>query len=137
MTGHCLCGSVAFEFEGPLGDVELCHCSRCRRVTGSAFSAEFRVPAERFRWLRGEDRIAAYDAPVLREPPAYRASFCRDCGSPLPSVFPGHPRVAIPAGLVEGAVPTRAARHIWFAQKLNWMDLRQLAALPVHAADPE
>ncbi len=135
MTGHCLCGAVVFEFEGPASEVDICHCSRCRRVTGSAFSTEFRVPAESFRWLRGADRIAVYDAPVLREPPAYRASFCSICGSTLPSVFPGQTRVAIPAGLIDDDVQTRAAKHIWISQKLGWLDLHELAGLPVHPTE--
>jgi len=136
MTGRCLCGEVAFEFEDPAAELEICHCSRCRRVTGSAFNAELRVPRAKFRWLRGEDRIACFDAPILRDPPPYRASFCRTCGSPLPSVFGDNPSVAIPAGLVEGDVPARAARHIWFAQRLSWLDLRALAALPTLDGDP-
>lgn len=136
MIGRCLCGAVAFEFESAGAEIELCHCSRCKRVSGSAFGAELRAPRAKFRWLRGEDRIAFWDAPILREPPPYRASFCRTCGSPLPSVFADNPTVAIPAGLVEGGVPARPARHIWFAQKASWLDLGALAALPTVNGDP-
>lgn len=59
MTGQCFCGSVAFEFDGPTTDIEICHCSRCQRATGSPFASEFRVRADRFRWLlgRGPDLI--------------------------------------------------------------------------------
>jgi len=65
MTGQCFCGSVAFEFEGPTRDTELCHCTRCQRATGSPFAAEFKVRADRFRWLRGEELISFCDAPVF------------------------------------------------------------------------
>ena len=136
MTGSCFCGSVVFEFEGPMTDIEICHCTRCQRATGSPFAAEFRVPAEKFRWLRGEERIGSWDAPILREPPAYRSSFCRTCGSPLPSVFAGHPRVAIPAGLVEGDLPVRVVDHIWISKKASWLDLDELGRLPRHATEP-
>jgi hypothetical protein len=136
MTGHCFCGSVAFEFEGPITDIEFCHCSRCQRVTGSAFAAEFRVRAEKFRWVRGEDLISFFDAPILREPPAYRNSFCKICGSPLPSLFAGNPTVAIPSGLVEGELPAHAADHIWMSKKASWMNLRELGTLPESDGDP-
>ena len=116
MTGQCFCGSVAFGFDGPTTDIEICHCSRCQRATGSAFAAEFRVRAEKFRWLRGEELISIFDAPILREPPSYRRSFCRTCGSAVPSVFAGNPVVTIPTGLVDGDVPVRAADHIWVAK---------------------
>jgi hypothetical protein len=37
-TGHCLCGHCRFEFEAPDRDVNICHCSLCRRMTGTAFT---------------------------------------------------------------------------------------------------
>ena len=43
MRGGCLCGGIVFEvakFEGPF---ELCHCTRCRKVSGSAFVAAIGV----------------------------------------------------------------------------------------------
>ena len=48
MTGQCFCGSVAFEFDLPITDIEICHCSRCQRATGSPFATEFRVRADKF-----------------------------------------------------------------------------------------
>lgn len=136
MTGECFCGSVAFEFDTPITDIEMCHCSRCQRATGSPFAAEFLVRAEKFRWLRGENLICFFDAPILRDPPAYRRSFCRTCGSGVPSIFAGNPIVAIPTGLVEGHIPARAADHIWMSKKANWLNLRELGALPEFAANP-
>ena len=64
MTGLCLCGSVAFEFDLPITDIEICHCSRYQGATGSPFAAEFRVRADKFRWLRGKELISFCDAPV-------------------------------------------------------------------------
>jgi hypothetical protein len=136
MTGQCFCGSVAFEFDGPITDIEICHCSRCQRATGSPFAAEFRVRAEKFRWGWGEALISHFDAPILREPPAYRRSFCRNCGSAVPSVFAGNPVVAIPTGLVDGDIPARAADHIWMSKKANWLNLREIGALPEYDGDP-
>src|SRR5215472_11957081 len=47
--GSCLCGEVAFEFDGPVLEFELDHCSRCRKATGSAFASELQVTLESFR----------------------------------------------------------------------------------------
>ena len=136
MTGRCFCGSVAFEFDGPITDVEICHCSRCQRATGSPFAAEFLVRAEKFRWLRGEDLILFFDAPILRDPPAYRRSFCKTCGSGVPAVLSGNPVVAIPTGLVDGDIATHAADHIWVSKKANWLNLRKIGSLPQFDRDP-
>jgi hypothetical protein len=75
---------VAFEIDGRVTPIQLCHARRCQKSTGSAFSPELAARAERFRWLRGEQNVARYEAPLLREPPPFRKSFCRTCGSPLP-----------------------------------------------------
>jgi hypothetical protein len=136
MMGDCFCGGVAFEFDGPTSNVQVCHCTRCRRATGSAFSAEFRVRTENFRWLRGEDLIAQCDAAILREPPAYRRSFCKTCGSQVPIAFAGSPFVVIPAGLVDDPIEARPLDHIWTSKKLNWLDLVQFGALPQYETEP-
>jgi hypothetical protein len=41
MTGRCFCGNVVFEFDGPITDIEICHCSRCQLATGSPSRRNF------------------------------------------------------------------------------------------------
>jgi hypothetical protein len=136
MTGQCFCGGVAFEFEGPTTDIELCHCTRCQRATGSPFAAEFKVRADKFRWLRGEELISFFDAPLLRDPPAYRRSFCKICGSQVPTLFAGNSAANIPTGLVDGDIPARAVDHIWVSRKANWLNFRELGTIPQYDGDP-
>jgi hypothetical protein len=52
--GSCLCGSVHYEFTGNMGIFQYCHCSRCRKVTGSAHAANLFVAPEQFHWVQGE-----------------------------------------------------------------------------------
>jgi len=120
MEGRCLCGAVAFEFQGSPTGIELCHCERCRRAYGSAFAATFYVDATDFRWLHGPDMISVYDAPLREKPPAYRHSFCRRCGSPLPIVREDTPRVEVPAGLVQGDLRSRPIYQQWVRQAAPW-----------------
>ncbi|MGD8421220.1 MAG: GFA family protein, partial [Gammaproteobacteria bacterium] len=58
MKGRCLCGEVAFELQEPVPNLYQCHCSLCRRVTGSAANAALRIPAAQFAWLAGREQIA-------------------------------------------------------------------------------
>jgi len=37
LKGSCLCGGVKYEIDGGLGAVTNCHCSLCRKMSGSAF----------------------------------------------------------------------------------------------------
>ncbi|HRE14731.1 MAG TPA: GFA family protein, partial [Usitatibacteraceae bacterium] len=62
--GACNCGAVAFEIEGELNGVYVCHCSLCRRFTGANGIAVVVVAKEGFRWLRGEDQVTTWRKPV-------------------------------------------------------------------------
>jgi hypothetical protein len=41
IKGSCLCGGVRFELDRAAGPFEICHCNRCRKVSGSVST---RVP---------------------------------------------------------------------------------------------
>jgi hypothetical protein len=119
--GTCLCGEVAFEFDGPVLEFELDHCSRCRKATGSAFASELQVALESFRWLRGRANTRIYRAPILRSPPAYERWFCASCGGPVPKEIAGV--VLIPAGLLDVDPVTRPTRHIFVGGKAAWFGI--------------
>jgi hypothetical protein len=78
VEGQCLCGAVRFEIDGPLGDVRLCYCTNCRRASGSAFSANARVPIGKYRLLSGQELVSEYES----SPGVFRA-FCSRCGAPV------------------------------------------------------
>jgi len=121
--GGCLCGGVRFAFEGAATPIQYCHAKRCQRASGSAFQPELAVPAEGFRWLRGEDRIEIYEAPLLREPPPLRRAFCRACGSPVPVVREGQRWVVLLAGSLDGDPGARPVRHVFVSQAPAWHEL--------------
>jgi len=120
IQGSCLCGAVAFEIAGRVTPIQLCHARRCQKSTGSAFSAEVAVRADRFRWLRGAENIQHYEAPLLREPPPFRKSFCRTCGSPLPVLQPETGFVVLLAGVLDGDPGVKPFRHIFLSQSAPW-----------------
>jgi hypothetical protein len=136
MIGSCLCGGVVFEIDGEPGSpIELCHCPRCRKASGSAFAATFLVGAGHLSWRRGAELVATYEAPVRERPPGYRRVFCRTCGSPLPIVHADHGIAEIPAGVVDGDPGARPARHIFVAAKAPWFEIT--GELPRHAHRPD
>ena len=93
--GSCLCGEVAFEVEGPFDRFLNCHCSRCRKATGTAHSCEVIVKASALRWLRGESSVARYDLPTAR---SFATAFCSICGSPMPHLTRSGREAIIHAG---------------------------------------
>ena len=36
--GSCLCGAVRYEVSDPFEEMHHCHCSKCRKAHGAAFS---------------------------------------------------------------------------------------------------
>ena len=95
VRGGCLCGSVEFEVDLPFTKFVKCHCSRCRRATGSAFAANAYVLPPAFRWLSGKEHVARFDLPAAQ---SFSTSFCRECGSPLPHTTRSGREVIVPAG---------------------------------------
>ena len=102
IRGSCLCGGVKFEVDRVVGPFELCHCNRCRKVSGSAFMAAVGVRRSDFRFLSGLDLIRSYEAPVIETPPPYKVCFCSRCGSAVPDPEEQAEWFEIAAGLLTG-----------------------------------
>lgn len=123
IAGGCLCGGVRFEIAKAVGPFELCHCPRCRKATGSAFAAGIGVWTDDFRLVAGKELISSYEAPILRNPPAYRASFCSRCGSPVPDPEPGSKWFEVPAGSLDDDPALRPDKHIFIHVKAPWFEI--------------
>jgi hypothetical protein len=130
-TGSCLCGKVTYEIRGHLGIFQYCHCSRCRKFTGSAFASNLLVSPEDFSWLSGEDVVARFELPSAKH---FATSFCRVCGSSLPWLSKTGSVVVVPAGTLDGDPETRPMQNIFCASRAIWFqhpsDLPEYAELP-------
>jgi len=126
IRGSCLCGGVIFEIERAAGPFELCHCTRCRKVSGSAYLTWLGVRREDFRLLQGADLIKTYELPVSESPPPYDTSFCSRCGSQLPNPSKsGEPWFEIPVGALDDDPRIRPDKHIFVDFMPPWDDLQQ------------
>lgn len=114
--GSCLCGAVRFEVEGSFERFFLCHCSFCRKDTGSAHAANLFSNAARLTWLAGENQVTTYTLPSTR----HAKSFCATCGSALPRLHAGSTSLIVPAGSLESPVTIRPDAHIFVASRADW-----------------
>ncbi|WP_442581526.1 GFA family protein [Mesorhizobium sp. ASY16-5R] len=128
MSGSCQCGGVSFRISGAFESFFLCHCSRCRKDTGSAHAANLFSSEAAVTWLSGQGSIKTYRVPETR----HEKSFCSECGSALPRVQDGF--VVVPAGSLDSAVPIRPTAHICFASRAEWderlEDVARMDGLP-------
>ena len=86
LKGSCLCGAVRFEVTGPIRGIGSCHCSKCRKVSGTAGNAQFIVPIEQFNWVGGEEKTREFKPGGGWGRGPRR---CNECGSPMPDSFDG------------------------------------------------
>ena len=123
IRGGCLCGGVRFEIGNVTGPFELCHCNRCRKVTGSAFMAGIGLLRKDFTWLSGTELVTTFDAPILESPPPYHTSFCSVCGSPVPDPDSDSEWFEIAAGLLDDEPDFLPDKHIYIEHKANWFQI--------------
>ena len=116
--GGCLCGAVRWRVEGRVSGVWLCHCSKCRRSTGSAFAASVLARPAAFRWEAGEENVSRYTSES-----GYHTVFCRTCGSPVPWVREELGQVFLGAGGLEGPFEKGVLRHIFVGSKAAWWEI--------------
>lgn len=115
-TGSCLCGAARFAIEGKFDRFMLCHCSRCRKFSGTVHASNLFCNEGKLTWLSGEDKVKFYDVPGTR----FMKAFCSECGSPLPRTR--GEGVVVPAGCLETPVEVEPTAHIFVADRAEWED---------------
>src|SRR5205809_2866492 len=130
MNADCLCGGVRIEITGKLGPVVHCHCSRCRKASGTAFATNADVRRRYWTFLSGEDLIREFES----SPGVFRA-FCTRCGSPLYSRRPDAPDVLrIRLGILNDDPQRRLLAHFFVGSKAPWFEITD--GLPQFAEGP-
>ncbi|HIF52100.1 MAG TPA: aldehyde-activating protein [Thiotrichaceae bacterium] len=125
--GSCLCEEVAYEITGNLSIFQYCHCSRCRKFTGSAYASNLLVSPNQFKWLQGESSIGTYSP---KETKHFTTAFCKVCGSSLPWHAKSGKSVVIPAGTLNGHPGIEPFQNIFCASKALWY--KASSELPEH-----
>ena len=129
LKGSCLCGGVALRIDGPLRNARFCHCSNCRKFSGTAYAAWGLVATEQLEVSAQNSKITKYNSG------GGSRVFCAACGSPLWYEPDGMPQYrGIPLGVIdEGEVPS-PAMHVWTRSKVAWVTLAD--DIPAHARHP-
>lgn len=116
LTGGCVCARVRFEVSEPLLAALYCHCKRCQRRTGSAFSVSAVTAPGSFRVVAGEDAVRSWDPGD-----GWIKSFCSDCGGHLYTTSPDDPGlVSVRMGALDGDPGVRPAAHQFTAYAASW-----------------
>ena len=125
-TGSCLCGTVRYEIRGAIGPGFYCHCTRCRKASGSAFASNAVVALDDFVVTAGADALKTFVAET-----GLHRSFCGNCGSPIISRREGVAQVRVRLGTLDAPLGQGPQAHIYVDSKADWWEIHdQLPQYP-------
>lgn len=114
--GKCLCGQVEIKIDGGITDIIHCHCSLCRKNSGSAFATNGFVNASDFEITAGENSLSSFSFK-----PGRNRHFCLNCGSPVYSSNDQDPaRYRLRLGILDSDITERPISHNFVTSKANW-----------------
>jgi hypothetical protein len=128
--GSCLCGVVKYEVRGELGGSIFCHCSRCRKASGSAFASNAAVALQDFAFTEGETALTTFSTAE-----GVHRLFCSRCGSPIITrrdAFPDSVRLRL--GTLDSPLRTGPQLHVFVGSKADWYEIHD--EFPQHAERP-
>lgn len=128
LRGECLCGDVQYRVEDRFEYALNCHCSQCRRATGSAFKPFGGIERARFSVVNGEHALSLFGDEQGHD------AHCRRCGSLLYSLVREGRYVHVTLGTLRDAPSLQPTAHIFVGSKAPWYtitdDLPQHLELP-------
>jgi hypothetical protein len=125
LAGGCLCGAVRYSVKDEFVYALNCHCSNCRRATGSAYKPFAGIERDKLRITQGEDNVMRFG-----DEHASHDVHCRTCGSLLYSVVRDNAYVHVTLGTLADTPSIRPSAHIFVGSKAPWHDIAD--DLPQH-----
>ena len=116
IKGSCLCGEITYELSAPPELMNLCHCTMCRKVTGSAYGVFAHLQTNDFNWISGENKIRYFQSSAEN-----KRAFCANCGASVPVVAAND--VCIPAGSFDDDPGVQPVVQIFTGSKAPWYDI--------------
>jgi hypothetical protein len=110
-----MCGAVRFEVTAPPISAGWCHCTRCRRRTGTPASVSARIDPDSLRILSGEGSLREY----LPEEGNAKV-FCGECGSGLWARSPDGSLIAVRMGAFDQDPGIRPSYHQFVDYAAPW-----------------
>lgn len=124
LRGSCTCGAVQYSVQDEFKYALNCHCSGCRRATGSAFKAFAGIERSKLKLTSGEDALLSFGGARAHD------IRCGKCGSLLYSVVRDGEYVHVTLGTLVDAPAVRPTAHIFVGSKAPWHTITD--ELPQH-----
>jgi hypothetical protein len=120
LAGGCLCGSVRWELDLAPVAAGYCHCTRCRRRTGTAAAISAQIVPGSLRILTGAELVREWTHPDG----GFAKCFCSTCGSGLWSINPDdREQLSVRMGTFDRDPGIRPQYHQFVAYAASWEPL--------------
>jgi hypothetical protein len=117
--GKCLCGAICIEVNGPIDSIIHCHCSLCRKSTGTAYATNGFVQVTDFIVTKGQSKLSTFSFKPGRD-----RHFCSSCGSPVySSNEQDKSRIRVRLGIFDSDIKEKPISHNFVTSKANWDDI--------------
>lgn len=117
LTGGCLCGAVQYTVQDGFEYALNCHCSRCRRATGSAFKPFAGIRREKLTVTQGAGQLKLFGDAVTHD------ARCATCGSLLYSQVRDGRYAHVTLGTLRDEPALRPTAHIFVGSKAPWFTI--------------
>lgn len=112
LNGSCLCGEVKYTVADEFQYALICHCSQCRRATGSAFKPFGGIERAKLEVSGGTIKI--YGDVMTHD------AHCKICGSLMYSIVQEGTRAHVTYGTLIDPPSLELQAHIYVASKAPW-----------------
>jgi hypothetical protein len=126
LKGSCLCGEVRYTVADEFAYALNCHCSQCRRATGSAFKPFGGIERRKLKVTRG--KVKRYGGAKTHD------AHCKACGSLLYSIVRDGQFAHVTYGTLLDTPARMPSAHIFAGSKAPWYQI--LDQLPQYPGFP-
>jgi hypothetical protein len=117
LAGRCFCGAVHYAVADEFVYAANCHCSNCRRATGSAFKPFAGIERDKLVVCEGEDNLVIFGDENGSD------THCKVCGSLLYSLVRAGAFVHVAMGTLVDDPTIRPTKHIFVGSKAAWFTI--------------
>ena len=116
LHGSCLCGSIRYKVEDRFSMFFMCHCTQCRKLSGSSNAANLFGSPDSLTWLSGADQTTRYQL----DGRAFTKVFCAQCGTAMPYVSGNGKFLVVPAGSLDDEPTKTPDARIYCSEQAEW-----------------
>ena len=117
LAGKFYCGAVSYAVADEFVYAANCHCSNCRRTTGSAFKPFAGIERGKLAVAKGADNLLIFGDENAND------THCKTCGSLLYSVVRAGAFVHVAMGTLVDDPAIRPDKHIFVGSKAPWFTI--------------